>query len=180
MDFLVTGAKSVIAMLLLVAGGAKLADVTAFAATMRLFLPWQANRSIMRPWAFGIALGEVVLGTASLSAPSVGWLNLVIFALTCMFVCVAAAGYILYRGRSCSCFGALSQRKFDGTGVLRSLVIAAVAGLALPSVPPAAVQVSMTDRSLLGVAAVLIAGAALAAARSLAACHATDSRLTAR
>jgi hypothetical protein len=180
MDALILGAKSVLAVMLVFAGGAKLADVAGFAVTMRLFLPWQPPRAVVRGGAVSVAGGEFLLGAASLSSPSVRWLNLVIFAVALLFVGVAAVGYVLYRGRSCRCFGALSQRKFDALGVLRSVAVAAVAAVAMAAVRPAAVHVGGTERALLAVAAILLALAALAAARSVGSSQITESRLTAR
>lgn len=179
MDVLILGAKSVVAVMLLIAGGAKLADVAGFAATIRLFLPWQPPRAVVRGLAVSVAAAEFLLGAASLSSPSARWLNPVIFAVTLLFVAIAAVGYAFYRGRSCRCFGALSQRKFDALGVLRGGAIAAVAAVAMSGVPSAAVQVGATERALLAVAAMLLALAALAAARSLGTSHRTESRSTA-
>jgi len=40
--------KSALAMVLLVAGGAKLADLGGFTATVRMFVPWPALRATVR------------------------------------------------------------------------------------------------------------------------------------
>jgi hypothetical protein len=45
MDVSVLAAKSAVALVLLVAGGAKMADVAGFAATVRLFMPRRTLRA---------------------------------------------------------------------------------------------------------------------------------------
>jgi hypothetical protein len=158
----VLGAKALLAVMLLVAGGAKLAGLEAFAATVLLLAPrrrplpralsrrWPAGPAlaVLRSWAPGskagarrvartVALGEIALGGASLAVPAAPWLNLAVLAAAAGFVAVSAAGYAFHRGRSCRCFGALSQRRFDRAGLARSAAVAALAGLATVAVPPA-------------------------------------------
>jgi hypothetical protein len=179
MDAAILGAKAVLAVVLLVAGGAKLADLASFAATMRLFVPW-LPKTITFGCALGIALAEAALGAASLSSPSVRWLNPIIFALACVFTAVSAIGYVLYRGRSCRCFGALSQRKFDASGILRSVAIAAAAAVAMAAVRPESIHVGAAERVSLAAAAVLLGLVALTAAKALGVSRQTESRLTAQ
>ena len=112
--------KTAIAVLLVAAGGAKLADRRGFAASVRLFLPGPAAPRLHRAVALGIAGGEIAVGAASLSSPRARWLNLVVLAICCGFVAVSAAGYRWHRGRSCRCFGALSRRRFNLAGLGRS------------------------------------------------------------
>jgi hypothetical protein len=75
-------------------------------------------------------------------------------------------GYAFHRGRSCRCFGALSQRKFAAAGILRSAVIAGLAAVALAHVSAAALRLDTTARVLLFAAAGLLAVAAFTAARA--------------
>ena len=168
MDILILGARSALAVRLLVAAGAKLSDPAGFAAAVRLFLPLRLPRRLVLGCALGIALAELVLGTASLSSPAVVWLNPVIFALACAFVAVSAAGFAFHRGRACKCFGTLSHRNFDAWSVLRSVGIAALAAVGMWGVHPASVQVGPLQRLLLFTAALLLALVASTAARSLA------------
>lgn len=180
MDMLALGAKSALAALLLVAGGAKLADLGGFASTVRLFLPRRASWPVLRDVALAITLAELALGTASLSSPALRWLNPVIFALGCGFVAVSVTGYALHRGRSCHCFGALSARKFDKAGIARSTVVAAAAAVAMRAVRPSFVQLAPAERiALLGISC-LLAFAAYTAAWALAASHAVQPRLAPR
>lgn len=173
----ILGAKAVLAVMLLVAGGAKLADLAGFAAALRLFTPRRvagsaAAQPLLRRLALSVALGELALGTVSLTCPAVAWVNPVVLAAGCAFVLVSVAGYAFHRGRSCRCFGALSQRRFDRAGIGRAVLIAALAALAMAGVPAPAVRLSLSDRLLLLAGACLIAFVACTAARALAASRA--------
>src|SRR5665811_1289113 len=117
----VLACKAVVAVLLVAAGGAKLADLPGFAASVSLFLPGTTARRPARTVAAGIAAGEIMAGAASLSSPRASWLNLVVLAICCGFVAVSAAGYRWHRGRSCRCLGALSRRRFNLAGLGRSV-----------------------------------------------------------
>jgi len=170
----VLGAKAILAVMLVVAGGAKLADLAGFAAVLRLFAPRRlagsaAAQPALRRLALAVALGELALGMISLSCPAAGWVNPVVAAAGCAFVVVSVAGYAFHRGRSCRCFGALSQRRFDRAGIARAIVIAAAAGAALARVPAESVRLGSGDRLLLLAGACLTAFVALTAARALAA-----------
>jgi len=176
MSVLAAAAKAGLAVLLLVAGGAKLAGLDGFAATVRLFLP----AGLLRPagprpltrlarWvALAVALGEVGLGAASLASPAASGLNLAVLIVGGAFVAVSLAGYMRHRGRSCRCFGALTRRRFDRAGVGRAVLIAAVAGVAMTGLPASAVRLSRADRGLLLAAALLLAAVAFTAASVLA------------
>ena len=117
---------------------------------------------------------------ASLTLPAITALNALVFAIACAFVAVSAIGYAFHRGRSCRCFGALSQRKFDAAGVLRSAVIAGVAAIALAHVGAAALQLDATARALLFAAAGLLALAAFTAARARSAGRETEPEVVAQ
>ncbi|MDQ2813687.1 MAG: hypothetical protein M3Z75_17930 [Actinomycetota bacterium] len=180
MGILILGAKSAVAVMLLVAGGAKLADLASFAATVRLFVPRGIPSPLRGAMAFCLVAVEVVLGGVSLSFPAVKWLNLVIFALTIGFVVVSVVGFLFYRGRSCRCFGALSQRKFDVAEILRSIGIAALAAIAMLGVQSASVGIDVAARVLLLIAATLLALAAFTAAGALAVSRETQPRLASK
>src|SRR5580700_2547877 len=189
----ILGAKALLAVMLLVAGGAKLAGLDAFAATVLLLAPRPVRavlafrapgpRAGARRAAWAVALGELVLGSASLAVPAAGWLNLAVLAAACAFAAVSAAGFAFHRGRSCRCFGALSQRRFDLAGLARSAAVLALAGLATAgratagratagrgaAVPLSDLALSPADRALLLAGSALIVFVAFTAARSLAA-----------
>jgi hypothetical protein len=180
MELLTLGAKSALAMMLLVAGGAKLADLASFTATMRMFAPHPVPRPVVGGGALAVALAEVTAGAVSLSAPGARWVNPAIFVLACVFVVVSAVGYAFFRGRSCRCFGALSQRKFDAWGMARAAAIVAVAAVAMIGVRPAAVQIQAAAQVALLAAAILLVVTAFTAARALSMSNRTESRLTTR
>jgi hypothetical protein len=165
-DVLVLCAKTGLACLLIVAGGAKLSDPASFASTVRLFVPLRVAWPLLFAMAVGVSLVELAVGLASLTLPAITALNALVFAIACVFVAVSAMGYAFHRGRSCRCFGALSQRKFDATGVLRSAVIAGIAAVALAHVDASAFQLDATARVLLFAAAGLLAVTAFTAARA--------------
>jgi hypothetical protein len=167
MDVLALAAKSAVAVVLLVAGGAKMADVAGFATTVRLFVPRWTPYPIRAVAASAIALSEITLGGASLSAPGLAWIDLAVLAMTAAFVAVSAAGLAFYRGRSCRCFGALSRRKFDGRGLLRSIAIGGLAGVATVTVQPAAIAVGVGAQVMLAACAAVVVLAAFTAARAL-------------
>jgi hypothetical protein len=168
MDVLILGSKSAIAVMLLVAAGAKLSDPEGFVAAVRLFVPLRTPARLVRAGGLGIALLELALGAASLSSPAAWWLNRAIFGLACAFVIVSAAGFAFHRGRACLCFGALSRRSFDAWSIVRSVVIAAGAAVAMLGTSAASVQVEPALRVVLLFAALLVALAASTAARALA------------
>lgn len=173
MDMLALGAKSALAVLLLVAAGAKLADLDGFASTVRLFVPLLPRRAtaavVPLAIALGITLAELVLGAASLSSPAATWLNRVVFAAGCAFLAVSVVGFAVHRGRSCRCFGALTRRKFDAAGIARSAVIAVAAAIAMTPVQPSSVRLAAAERILLLAGSGVLALAAFTAARALAA-----------
>jgi hypothetical protein len=165
-DVLVLCAKTALACLLIVAGAAKLSGLASFASTVRLFIRLRVAWPLLSAIAVGVSLAELAVGLASLTLPAITALNALVFAIACAFVAVSAMGYAFYRGRSCRCFGALSQRRFDAAGVLRSAVTAGVAAVALAHVRAAALQLDTTTRVLLFAAAGLLALAAFTAARA--------------
>lgn len=178
MTYLVLGAKVGVAVILAVAGGAKLSDIQGFSTTVRLFLPRWLSESA-RLIALTLAVAELLLGMASLSSPAEAWPNLLVLAAACGFMAVSAFGYAFYRGRSCNCFGALSARTFDAIGMLRSGVIVTAASLALLNVPRSMVALDLPARVLLLGGSLLLALVSFTAARSLALSRTSQRRLTA-
>ncbi|HEX6930587.1 MAG TPA: MauE/DoxX family redox-associated membrane protein, partial [Streptosporangiaceae bacterium] len=112
--------KAAIAVLLVAAGAAKLADLAGFVGAARLFLPARTNQAPVRAVAAGIALTEIAAGAWSLSSPQTRWLNLAVLALCCGFVAVSAIGYVRHPGRACRCFGALTGRAFTRAAIGRA------------------------------------------------------------
>jgi Methylamine utilisation protein MauE len=167
MNLVALAARAGLAVMLVVAGSAKLADLASFAAAVRLLLTFRVHRSAVRASALAIALTELAAGAASLVLPSAGWVNSVVLALACGFVVVSGFGYLFHRGRSCRCFGALSSRRFDLTAIARSLAITAAAAAAMIRVPPVLTGIGPSARILLLVSAAVVGLAAFSAARAL-------------
>ena len=145
-QLVVFGAKTSIAVLLVAAGGAKLADVRGFAASVAQFVPAAATGQVGPLIAGAIAAGESGAGAASLAAPGTGWLNELVLVICCGFLGVWAVGYARYRGRPCRCFGALSQRRFTAAGIVRAVSLVGLAGVAMIPVPALSLQVSGLSR----------------------------------
>jgi hypothetical protein len=177
----ILGAKALLAVMLLVAGGAKLADLDSFAASVRLFLPRGRPRApppaagllmssaTARRIGLAVALAELGLGGASLAAPAISPLNLTVLGAAGCFAAVSGIGFAFHRGRSCLCFGALSRRKFDLAGLIRAGAVLALAGAAAVPVAPAEVALTPAGHGLLLAGSAFIAFVAFTAARSLAA-----------
>lgn len=163
-EVIVFGCKASIAVMLLVAGGAKLADLAGFAATVRLFVPRRARGGLPRALAAAIAAGEILAGAASLSLPGAGWLNMVMLVVCCSFLVVWTVGYVRHSGRPCRCFGALSRRGFTAGGVGRAAGLVLAATVATATVPPVAVGLSVPTTLGLLAGGALVALAAFSAA----------------
>lgn len=160
------GCKAAVAVLLVAAGGAKLADLPGFAASVRQFWPARIWPGSARRIAVASAAAELALGAASLASPRARWLNLAVLALSAGFVVVAAAGYRWHRGRSCRCFGALSRRGFSLAGIGRAALITLAAAVAVIPAGSALTQVGLAGRLGLLAGALLVALAARCAAAS--------------
>jgi hypothetical protein len=168
-DALVLATKSGLALMLVVAGSAKLAGVSSFAATVKLFIPIQGSPRMMERIAVGIVTFELFLGGASLAFPSVAAINLLVLATGCAFLSVSSLGYVRHRGKSCLCFGQLSNRVFDAAGVMRSLVILGLAaGVVAIAVSRSSIQLATGDHVLLLGGAAVVAVATYTAARGAA------------
>ena len=96
-------AKLALALTLIAAGSAKLADTRGFASTVRLFVPpglVPATRTVpvTRAVAGVMAAGELAVGCASLAVPRAGCLNWVVLGLATLFIVISAVGYARYSG----------------------------------------------------------------------------------
>lgn len=167
METLILFTKSTVAVLLVVAGAAKLSDPGSFALTVRLFIPFRLSWRTFQASAFSIAVSEFALGTASLSFPEAHWLNIAIFALTWAFIIASVFGFAFHRGRPCHCFGALSRRTFDTLSIIRSMAIAAVAAVAVATPAGASTHVDLPTRVLLILVCLLLGVAASTATKAL-------------
>lgn len=169
-DTIILALKSALALMLLVAGAAKLADLPSFSATVRLFMPRKTPRGAQLGVASAVGAVELALGSASLSFPATHAINLVVLLAGCVFVVISAVGYIFHRDVACRCFGRLSHRTFDAAALARSVMIAALAAVVVASnVSPAATRITTTSDLFLFAAEALVAIATFTAARALAA-----------
>jgi hypothetical protein len=169
-EVVVLGCKASIAVLLLAAGGAKAADLRAFAGTVRLFVPDRLPAGLPLALAGGIACAELGAGAASLSVPQAGWLNGAVLVICAGFLGVSALGYARHRGRPCQCFGALTKRGFTAAALARAAGLVVASVLATASVPAISIGVSLGWRlALLAGGALVVAGASSAAAAARAA-----------
>jgi len=175
MNVLAFCAKATFAVILIIAGGAKLADLTGFAAVFRLFIAMRLPTPVYAYLARGTALAEVFLGCVSLSFPAVKLVNLIALTAGCAFVVVSVTGFAFHRGRSCNCFGVLSRIKFDARGVFRSLILAAFAVLAVIGASPSAARLCATSQLLLLATGAVLSAVSFTAAKALAV-HQEDQR----
>ncbi len=159
--------KTLLAALLLMAGGAKLADLRGFAATVALFLPSRRWPGLASATAAGVAGVELALGAASLGDPGVRWLNLAVLATCTGFVVVSVVGYLRHPGRPCRCFGSLSGRSFGPLGIGRAALITLLAAAATVPPPTSLVQLGSACRLGLLASGLLVAWCASAAAAAV-------------
>jgi hypothetical protein len=167
--------KVVVAVLFVAAGGAKLADLAGFTATVRLFVPAWTALWVPRAIAAMIAGLEVIVGAASLSSPLAGALNLAVLVVCCSFVAVSVIGYRRYPGRACRCFGTLSRRSFNHAGIARAALLAACAVLAVWPVSASMLQLGTLGRLGLLAGAAVITSCAFTAAGAIGAGRAVPS-----
>jgi hypothetical protein len=160
-------AKAILSVTLLVAGSAKLADVSSFSVTLRMFVSLAIPQSFIRFAAVTIAVAEVTAGLLSMTFPSIYLMNGVIAALCGAFFVVSVLGYLNFRESSCACFGGLSQRKFDAVGMGRGAGLLILAAVALQRVPTSTIQLTASSRLLLGAAEVMLCLTTFIAARAL-------------
>jgi hypothetical protein len=133
-------AQIAVAMALFTAGCAKLPgrSATAFAETIRVFAP-----SVLRGHRAGaaaatvIAVTEIALGLALLLWPATRPVAGVATAFCAGLVAVACVGYLRHRDTRCNCFGGLGRESFGAAGVIRALILLALAAVA--ALPPSGI-----------------------------------------
>lgn len=166
--------KASLAMLLLVAGLSKAADLDGFRQSLALVVPRFAGTAAGM-LAVGIAGTELLVGGLSLALPALGLTDVAVLALCAGFLAVSVIGSWRHRGASCRCFGALSDQRFGAESVIRSVVLLTAAAIvvrgrdALSAVPPvAAGQWALVILALVPTgAAFVLAGRVLRASRGL-------------
>ena len=122
MTLVVISGRMLVAVILIAAGAAKLADLRSFRATLAgLGLPLPR---VLPPLIAGLELGA---GVVSLTSAWPRATDVAVVALTLAFAGVA--GFAMRRAPSlrCRCFGALSNARFGRGALVRSLLLAAIA-----------------------------------------------------
>ncbi|MGH2531769.1 MAG: redoxin domain-containing protein [Thermomicrobiales bacterium] len=163
MDTLLLLARLVLAAVFVVAGVAKLADLSGSKKALEGFgLPAR----LAMPGSILLPLVEIVVGVLLLPRDTARWAA--IGALALLLVFVAAIGYNLARGRTpdCHCFGQLHSEPAGWSTLLRNGVLAAVAGLLIaggwgdpgPSTVAWIGDLSTSERVLGAVAALALVG----------------------
>jgi len=129
--------KVALAVMLLMAGTAKLAVIHEFARTVSLFAPGaiQTRRRLVGAIATAFAVCEVAIGALSLAFPRSTPVEEAVLGVTLTFVVASVLGFAFHRGASCRCFGHLSRKSFDATGIGKSVLIALSAAFVVSSTP---------------------------------------------
>lgn len=161
--------KAFLALVLLLAGAAKLADRRDVASTVGLFLPTATPGRLVVAIATASGLVELGTGGASLVFPEARAVDLVVLGLTCAFVATSVSGHALHPGATCNCFGRLSGRTFGVAGIVRSVALAGLALLVVNFMPGSGdVRATTPSVILLVVGSGLVACATFTAAANLA------------
>jgi hypothetical protein len=162
-------ARSVLAVVLLAAGAAKLADLRAFETTI-LGLGNGMSARGARMLALVLAASEAGIGFASLAGVWPGAVDIAVLALLVVFAGVTAYAWRRNPGGRCRCFGALSESRFGPREMARSVLLAAtgVAVVAAGAAGEAAYDATSLPGAALLICAVLFALACAQSARALA------------
>ena len=115
-----------VALVVLSAGSAKLADVRGFATTV-------STLGVPRAWsartARGVALAEIGVGALALAGIAGRVVGVLLLALTVGFVAVTIFALRWRPQARCRCFGALSESRFGPISLVRSVLLAAAAAV---------------------------------------------------
>jgi hypothetical protein len=166
--------RTLLAVVLIAAGAAKLADVPGFAASLKGLaapLPRQ-NEKLIKDVAHAFPVVELSLGLLAIAA---FWPTLINGAIVLVMSCFTIVTLFAMRTATpvtCRCFGALSDVQFNRTGLLRSIVLTIMALLVFVSglLAPGSQQpaVSFVTGGALVVAYAIFALATVQAARVVA------------
>jgi peroxiredoxin/uncharacterized membrane protein YphA (DoxX/SURF4 family) len=126
MDLILLFSRLLLAVVFLVAGFAKLADLSGSRKAVRDF---GVPGTLADPLGTLLPFGEIIIGLALLPIASTWWGAIGAFAL--LLVYMVAISYNLARGRkpNCHCFGALYSAPAGWSTLIRNGVLAALAGL---------------------------------------------------
>ena len=118
-------ARAILAITLLAAGGAKLADAGRFRQTLAdLGLLKGASA---RVGALLIAAVEMAIGGLAIMALWMIIIDVLLLAMTSLFFAVAVFGALRRPGLACRCFGSLSMASFGARSVIRAGILLVLA-----------------------------------------------------
>jgi hypothetical protein len=122
--------RGLLALMLLAAGAAKLADLGGFAATL-------ASLGLRQRWAssaaLGVATAELGVAAVSLTGMWPATTDAAVLGLTLAFTLVAVFGAARRPEVRCRCFGALTSARFGIRTLLRNTLLTAAAALVVAS-----------------------------------------------
>lgn len=121
--YVIFSLRAILAVLLVAAGAAKLADTRSFTATLlALGVPTQPE-NIVRSIAFAIPLIEAIVGLASISGFWQPVVNGAVLLLMAGFMLIVIIALRKAPYATCRCFGALSDSQFSVRGLVRSVLL---------------------------------------------------------
>ena len=126
MPALLLVARVALSVLLLIAGGSKLAD---FGTFRHALLGFGVPKSLAGPLGILLPSAEIAIAALLPWTPTAIWGTLAAVVLFAIFS--AAIGVNLWRGRNppCGCFGQVDARPIGRVTLLRAVVLTAIAGL---------------------------------------------------
>lgn len=119
--------RAALAAVLVAAGAAKLADIRSFTTTLTSLGVSARREGFVSSIAFAIPLLEMLLGLAVVSGLWPIIVNGAVLILMSAFSLVVIFALRKAPQATCRCFGALSDSQFSGRGLLRSVLLTAVA-----------------------------------------------------
>lgn len=123
--------RALLAVLLVTAGAAKLADTQGFARTLVGLGLSLGHHSLVRGLALAIPLLELGLGIGLISGLYPEVMDSAALAIFACFTLVVLISVLRTNSVTCRCFGALSDTQFTGWGLLRNIVYTGLALLVM-------------------------------------------------
>ncbi|HEV7235391.1 MAG TPA: MauE/DoxX family redox-associated membrane protein [Ktedonobacteraceae bacterium] len=121
--------RALLAVVLVAAGAAKLADTRSFAATLRGLKVPLGRGFLLRGLALGLPLVEVGAGIAVVTGFWSTIINGIVLVLMGSFSIVVVIALSMKLNVACRCFGTLSDSQFSPKGLVRSLLLTILAGV---------------------------------------------------
>jgi hypothetical protein len=162
--------RALLATILVAAGAAKLVDLVGFTATLSALGMPAVRKLKIHPLALAISLLELALGLALGSGLWPIVINTAVLVLMIGFSAVVLVALHRTPNVSCRCFGALSDTQFSGRGLVRGLLLTALAVVVFwyGFTSPLPLMGPLTFRVLIFLGYLVFAVAAAQAAQTLA------------